>query len=184
MFKRIKEFLNPAPKYTCPPEQRYYAERGISEPVFSILKAWQEDKDRFTFKYKVTVPESFHSYIKIEVHVLDTETEEQFNYTGNLTKGYTYTSAMYLMHGYSGFGWDVLCPCDGVSIYDFPRWLTFSEIEYLKEQMFPYYQERVARYRDIIKYRSERKLKSAERNSQIAKDKERNRLTKIYGEQS
>jgi len=46
MFKRIKEFLNPAPKYTCPPEERYYAERGISEPVIAILKSMhQRSKD-------------------------------------------------------------------------------------------------------------------------------------------
>lgn len=42
MFKRIKEFLNPAPKYSCTPEERYYAKRGISEPVIAILRSIDE----------------------------------------------------------------------------------------------------------------------------------------------
>jgi len=162
--------------------------KNISEPVHAMLKAWTEDKERFTFSFTTDVPNfnDYRSHISVRATITDNKTKEWFEFTGHLSKGYMYTDVMYFVHltdknyQYPTFGLEKLCVCDGISIFDYPRWMTADEVEYLKAQMFPYYQKRIARYRDIIKYRKERAENTSRRNSQIAKDKERNRLMEIY----
>ena len=156
--------------------------RGVSEPVFAMLKAWQEDKDRFVFTFKVDRQNDHRNLGYIKTVATDTKTDECFEFLGRSEDSYRYTEVVYISHttNIPRFGQDKLCICNGITIFSYPSWLTMLEVEYLKAEMFPYYQKRVARYRDIIKYREQRKVNTSRRNSQIAKYRERQRLMEVY----
>lgn len=151
--------------------------KAVSEPVYAMLKAWQEDKDRFTFTSRVSIMGRNPNYI--DCVAVDTKTGEFFEFSGRPNSNHPHTVIVYVNYA-AKFARDKVCICDGVTISRYANWLTKEEVEYLKAEMFPYYQKRVARYRDIIKYRQERRENNSRRNSQIAKDKERKRLMEIY----
>lgn len=156
--------------------------KGVSEPVYAMLKAWQEDKERFTFSFKVDSQLDHRNAEFFSTVVTDTKTGEYFKFLGRPTESYRHTVVVYTNYGSPPrkFAQDKICICNGITIFSYPSWLTMLEVEYLKAEMFPYYQKRVARYRDIIKYREQRKENTSRRNSQIAKDKERQRLMEVY----
>lgn len=156
--------------------------KGVSEPVYAMLKAWQEDKERFTFTFKVDTYSNHRNPDFLSTTVTDTKTGEVFKFLGRPSESYRHTVLVYSKYDTHPrkFAQDKICICNGISIFSYPNWLTMLEVEYLKSEMFPYYQKRVARYRDIIKYREERKQSNLKKSSQIAKDKERQRLMEVY----
>lgn len=164
---------------------------NISEPVYSMLNAWKEDKDRFEFNFqsKFTGKDNFtlNDIRVLNCKITDSVTKELFEFVALLKE----TRHSYYIDAYPyyidfacqwkpRFAANKVCLCDGADIYSTPSWMTLDEVEFLKAEMFPYYQKRIARYRDILKYREQRRKKASERNSQIAKEKERNRLVEIY----
>lgn len=141
MFKRIKEFLNPAPKYSCTPEEKYYAERGISEPVIAILKSINErGRD-----WKIRHSKELSSYPFVFFMVQDKKTGLKFSIS--------------YYRGFIGSEDDFIQIVSGSSM----SWATSDEQSAITKKLKTLYLKRFSRL-ESIKTISENRIKQNLRN--------------------
>ena len=171
-------------------------EKNVSEPVVSMVKAWEKDKKRFTFdiketngqdsEYRLASSSGYCKTYKIEIE--DLKTDEVFEVYGYDTP-INSCSIMYIpMRFYSS---DQGIPkrhnfshkaylSSHLTFTSYPSWITRDEVEYIYDYIKDYYEERTNKYKELINYRIDRKLNDAIKLSERAKAEERQRLVEIY----
>lgn len=175
------------PKVTCDiPMPRVKQPKGkdISEPVFAMLNTWKQNPKRF----KTYIQMDQESFGGITIHrdnyatfvVLDIVSNEKFSF--GLYLGYEALKDIksILYHFVPWFAAHRIYPVLGCKVSTKPAWMTQDELDFITETVQPYYLKRVERYKDIVESRIDRTRKAAELKSEIAKQKERDRLTGIY----
>lgn len=172
-----------------PEPKQWKARKNISEPVFAMLNAWKQNPERFKLKLDKNIinlwSDSIHSQGYYhnptgELKVIDSQGQETFCFGLSLTTGsYSdgYTTAY---HMFAKFAGHKIYPILGSNVLTKPSWMTQDELDFIIETVKPYYLKRVNRYRDIVESRIDRTRKANELKSEIAKQKERDRLTGVY----
>lgn len=180
----VKDFL-PMPKV------KLRNAKNISAPVFAMVSAWKENPKRFTFSSTTSVYNlfnwdggySYNNYRKTpryDLEVRDNDSKEVFVF-GVWLSSESYSDAYNSTHFlYSRLIKHRIYPVLGSKVYSKPSWMTQDELDYIKEAIKPYYLKRVNRFRDIVESRLDRARKASEMKSEIAKQKERDRLTGVY----
>lgn len=156
----------------------------ISEPVFAMLNAWKQDPKRFKVICKVNSTNihtlSYGRNPTAELDVVDTKNPETFKF-GLWLDWEAYKDMSSLMyHFLPFFGLHKIYPVLGCKVHYKPSWMTQDELDFIAKTVTPYYLKRVNRYRDIVESRIDRTRKASELKSEIAKQKERDRLVEIY----
>lgn len=158
--------------------------KNISEPVFAMLNTWKQNPKRF----KTYIQMDQESFCGITIHrdnyatfvVLDIVSNEKFSF--GLYLGYEALKDIksILYHFVPWFAAHRIYPVLDCKVSTKPTWMTQDELDFITETVQPYYLKRVERYKDIVESRIDRTRKAAELRSEIAKQKERDRLTGIY----
>lgn len=161
--------------------------RDISEPVFAMLNAWRQNPKRFKLILDKNISNLWHESIQSyyrnptsNLKVNDSEGKESFCFGLSLhTESYSdgYTTAYHMV---AKFATHRIYPVLGCKVNYYPSWMTQDELDFIIDTVKPYYLKRVNRYRDIVESRIDRTRKASELKSEIAKQKERDRLVEIY----
>jgi hypothetical protein len=156
----------------------------ISEPVLSMLETWRRNPKRFTMSvdidYKEFHSSSFYKSAYVKLTVNDTTSNEEFIF-GLLLQNGSFEDMRSIIHHFAPwFSQHKIYPVLGSKVTYKPSWMTEDELEFIIKTVKPYYLKRVNRYRDIVESRMDRSRKASELKSEIAKQKERDRLTGIY----
>lgn len=160
--------------------------KNISEPVFAMLNAWRQNPKRFKLELDKSIislwsdPPRYGIYYgnpTSELKVVDQQGHETFYFGLSLfsesyADGYTTAWNMFTSHR--------IYPILGSEVNSKPSWMTQDELDLIIETVKPYYLKRVNHYRDIVESRIDRTRKASELKSEIAKQKERDRLTGVY----
>lgn len=160
--------------------------KDISEPVFVMLNAWKQNPKRFVLKLDKDISnlwtDTIHSYENLSsgLKVIDSESQEAFYFelslnTDSYSDGYTTT-----YHMFAKFAKHKIYPVLGSEAISRPSWMTQDELDFIVDTVKPYYLKRVNRYRDIVESRIDRTRRASEMKSEIAKQKERDRLMGVY----
>jgi hypothetical protein len=184
MFKWIKESLfgdRSSEEYH--PEHLVVKLPNISEPVYAILKAWKEDPKRFIFSEE-------HNFESIYVNVNRPNQSLVQSEFYDVVSGETFEFGVHIQHtavkDYSSllfkpkFGDHGLYVCLGYILKSTPSWMTDAEVEYLENNILPYYKKRCERYVELIEYRKDRQLNQQNKFAQLTKQRERDRLMELY----
>lgn len=193
MFKWIKEILSygsgefsgngALPPIRTPPlpMPKVKPPKNVSEPVYAILKAWKEDPKRFIFSEEhnfesIYVNRPNQSLVQSEFY--DVISGETFEFGINLvsTAVKDYSSLLFKPK----FGDHRLYVCLGYILKSTPSWMTGTEVEYLENNILPYYKKRCERYIELIEYRKDRQRNQQNKLAQLTKQKERDRLMELY----
>lgn len=165
--------------------------KDISEPIFAMLNTWKENPKRFSLVsenlvYSILNYDGVYDYHNSQktpsyyLMVVDQESKESFNF-GLWLGTQCYSDAYNSMHFmYSRFAQHSIYPVLDSKVHTKPSWMTQDEMDLIIDTVEPYYLKRVNRYRDIVESRIDRTRKANERKSEIAKQKERDRLTGVY----
>lgn len=173
------------------PEVKQAKGKNISEPVFAMLNAWKQNPKRFLLTSKTSILglfncdgiysyRNYHKTPSYSLEVKDKESQEVFDFgiwLGSQSYSDAYNSTHFL---YSRFAKHRIYPVLDSKVYSKPSWMTQDELDFIIETVKPYYIKRVNRYRDIVESRIDRTRKANELKSEIAKQKERDRLTGVY----
>lgn len=167
------------------PEVKSTKGKDISEPVFAMLSTWQQNPKRFKLRVDKSIMSlwndtQYGAYCgnpTSELKVIDPQGHETFYFGLSLfsesyADGYTTAWNMFTSHR--------IYPILGSEVNSKPSWMTQDELDLIIETVKPYYLRRVNRYRDIVESRIDRTRKANELKSEIAKQKERDRLTGVY----
>lgn len=173
------ENIAPMPKVK-PPK----ADKDISEPVLAMLNAWKDSPKMFKLNldkevYHLWNESRSYGNPTAQLKVFDTQRKEAFYFSVSLgSESYSdgYQSVFYMF----GFAQHKIYPVLGSNVTSKPSWMTQDELDLIIKTVKPYYLKRVERYRDIVESRMDRSRKASEMKSEIAKQKERDRLTGIY----
>lgn len=157
--------------------------KNISEPVFAMLSAWEDNPKRFKISNSIN-QEDFHSsrFYKspsAKLTVSDLFSKEEFTF-GLWLESDSWQDIGLMYHVVPWFGEHKLYPVLGCKVNYKPSWMTQDELDFIIETVKPFYLNRVNRYRDIVESRIDRTRKASELKSEIAKHKERDRLTGVY----
>lgn len=163
----------------------------ISEPVLTLAELWKKDKKRFKFTYAHSpIHEMWggavanfrgRSMINCDVNVLDRKTKEFFDFSIILSsESIKSVLASYWLHKFSHKVYPIL----GYDLYSQPSWMTYDEAKYLCDLVKPYFKERVERYSKLVDYREDRKVEAGKRQTERAKQEERQRLVNLYTKES
>lgn len=176
----VKDIV-PMPKVKpCKPE------KDISEPVYAMLNAWKQNPKRF----KLTTKQNFLEIVNAPyyrtpnwaISVTDTQCSVVLDFVVRLeTEAWRDINMNYYDSVFKRtFVQHQIYPVLGSEVGSKPSWMTSDEIKFIILTVTPYYLKRVNRYRDIVESRIDRTRKASELKSEIAKQKERDRLVEIY----
>lgn len=194
MFKWIKEILSYGsgrgyeegstilPKaHNITPMPKVKPPKNVSEPVYAILKAWKEDPKRFIFSEEhgfesIYVNRPNQSLVQSEFY--DVVSGETFEFGVDIqpTAVKDYSSLLFK----SKFGDHKLYVCLGYILKSTPSWMTDAEVEYLENNILPYYKKRCERYIELVEYRKDRQRDQQNKLAKLTKQKERDRLMDLY----
>ncbi|WP_391560702.1 hypothetical protein [Robertmurraya sp.] len=205
MFKRIKEFFNlsgeldmsgwfdqmEAESKASMPIVKPPKGKDISEPVFAMLNAWKQNPKRFKIKEcqkfsdiyynRWSTTGSCRNSVLWGLNVIDTQESVQLGFSVYLEwEAYSDISGDLCSIFGNWFGQHKVYPVLGGKVCSKPSWMTQDELEFITKTVTPYYLNRVNRYRDIVESRVDRTRKASELKSEIAKQKERQRLSEVY----
>lgn len=161
---------------------------NISEPVSTLAELWKTDKKRFQFTYEH--PNIYKMYTGGNlinrdticiITVVDKYTEEYFKFWLELSP--IVIKDIWPVYRQKKFGHRVY-PVLGYNLYSQPSWMTCDEAKYLCDLVTPYFKERVERYSKLIDYREDRKVEAGKRQTERAKQEERQRLINLYTKDS
>lgn len=192
MFKWLKDWCQECAQHNTDlhfkcdvpmPEVKPCKNSNISEPVYALIRAWEENPKRFNLSYGID-PDFINNYNSAQqpitsIAVTDKKTSEVFGF-GVVLDSPAWRDSSFWPEIYPYFGEHRLYPILGFRLMLKPSWITQDEVEYLIKTVTPYYLKRVNRYRDIVESRMDRSRKASELKSEIAKQKERDRLCEIY----
>lgn len=176
----VKDIV-PMPKVKpCKPE------KDISEPVYAMLNAWKQNPKRF----KLTTKQNFLEIVNApyyrtpnwSISVTDTQCNVVLDFVVRLdTEAWRDINMNYYDSVFKRtFVQHQIYPVLGSEVCSKPSWMTSDEIKFIISTVTSYYLKRVNRYRDIVESRIDRTRKASELKSEIAKQKERERLVEIY----
>lgn len=157
----------------------------ISEPVLTLAEIWRMDKKRFKFEHGGTDTERQLSYsgeLLQDLLVTDINNNEKFKFCIGLDR--VAISKYMCEHANRPFLTHKLYPILGYKIYSQPTWMTYDESKYLCDLVTPYFKERVERYSKLVDYREDRKVEAGKRQTERAKQEERQRLVNLYTKES
>lgn len=158
--------------------------KDISEPVYAMLNAWKENPKRFVLtldlSHKDLHTTSFYKSPYTKLSVWDSIGKEEFVFGLWLKSDSWRDISNILYHHMSWLYTHRIYPVLGSSVSYKSSWMTQDELYFIIETVKPYYLKRVNRYRDIVESRIDRTRKASELKSEIAKQKERDRLIGIY----
>lgn len=198
MFKRIKELFNlsgeldmsgwfdqmEAESKASMPKVKPPKGKDISEPVFAMLNAWKQNPKRFVLRLKldpdIYAELNYHRKPLVKLYVSDTTSKEVFEFSLALGDASTNDIRCLAYFFIPYFTQHKIYPVLGSSVQSKPSWMTQDELEFIIETVKPYYLKRVNRYKDIVESRIDRTRRANDLKSEIAKQKERDRLTGIY----
>lgn len=172
-----------------PEPKQWKVTKNISEPVFAMLNTWKQNPKRFKLKLGKNISslwsDSMHSpcYYRNpigELKVIDSQGQETFCFGLSLTTGSYADGYTTAYHMFAKFASHKIYPVLGSNVLSRPSWMTQDELDFIIETVKPYYLKRVNRYRDIVESRIDRTRKASEMKSEIAKQKERDRLMGVY----
>jgi hypothetical protein len=185
MFKWISQWANKTFPESAP-EDIVFSKANISEPVHAILKAWKQNPKRFKFESKTDVialvNAPYYRTPNWDISVKDTETDVVLDFDVILENeswkdvNMNYYDVIFKRKVFQHKIYPVL----GSKVNLKPAWMTQDEVDYIVRSVTPYYLKRVNRYRDIVESRIDRSRKASQLKSEIAKQKERQRLCEIY----
>lgn len=178
------------PKVSCDipmPKVKPLKGKNISEPVFAMLNTWKQNPKRFVHSttYDTSVIFSITSQrsrqVNYEAIFTDKISGEVFKFYLKLKDSSVQDIWNRYWHSHKqDFASHKVYPILGYILESKPSWMTQDEAEFVIETVKPYYLNRVNRYRDIVESRIDRTRKANELKSEIAKQKERDRLTGVY----
>lgn len=205
MFKRIKEFFNlggeldmddwfdqmEAESEASMPKVNPPKGKNISEPVFAMLSVWKQNPKRFKIKEcqkfsdiyynRWSTTGDYRNSMLWGLDVIDTQESVQLGFSVYLEwEAYSDISGGLCSIFGNWLGQHKVYPVLGSKVCSKPSWMTQDELEFITKTVTPYYLKRVNRYRDIVESRVDRTRKASELKSEIAKQKERQRLCEVY----
>jgi len=158
--------------------------KDISEPVFAMLNAWKQNPKRFKVSIKldgdVYGDVTYNRRPSATMSVYDTDGKEEFVFLVWLKDAASSDMKALCWFFNRWFAQHTIYPILGMDVYGKPSWMTQGELDFIIETVKPYYLKRVNRYRDIVESRIDRTRKANEMKSEIAKQKERDRLMGVY----
>lgn len=160
--------------------------KSVSEPVFAMLNAWKHNPKRFKLAAKQNFLEIVNApYYRTpnwSISVTDTHCGVVLDFVVRLeTEAWRDINMNYYDSVFKRtFVQHQIYPVLGSEVCSKPSWMTSDEINFIISTVTPYYLKRVNRYRDIVESRIDRTRKVTELKSEIAKQKERDRLVEIY----
>lgn len=171
-------------KWFCKEFEHVEDQNNISEPIFAMLNAWKESPKRFVLtidiKYTDLHTTSFYKSPSAKLSVWDSIGKEEFVFGLRLKSDSWNDISSIMYHHMPWFSAHRIYPVLGSSVSYKPSWMTQEELEFIIDSVKPYYLKRVNRYREIVESRIDRSRKASELKSEIAKQKERDRLVGIY----
>lgn len=172
-------------KWFCKEFEYVEEQKNISEPVFAMLSAWKENPKRFVLTLDINHKElhsvvGFYKSPSAKLDVKDTASGEDFVFGLWLESASWRDMSSIVHHHMHWFSTHRIYPVLGASVSYKPSWMTQEELVYIIDTVKPYYLKRVNRYRDIVESRLDRARKASELRSEIAIQKERDRLVGVY----
>lgn len=173
--------LVPMPDWYKPPTGK-----DISEPVYAMLNAWKKDPKRFKISPKQNFLEivnaPYHRTPNWSLSVTDTKCGVVLDFVVRLEAdtwrdiNMNYYNSVF----HRTFIQHQIYPVLGSEVCSKPSWMTADEMDFIISTVKPYYLKRVNRYRDIVESRVDRTRRANDLKSEIAKQKERQRLSEVY----
>lgn len=158
----------------------------VSEPVLTLAELWKTDKKRFKFEYSSADRErvTYDGQLFQNLVVTDTSTNEKFEFYLILERVAIIKYPWLPEHAIKPFLKHKIYPVLGYIVYSQPSWMTSNEAKYLCDLVTPYFKERVERYSKLVDYREAREVEAGKRQTERAKQEERQRLVNLYTKES